>query len=107
MRARMIDEDAPHHLRGQAKEVGAILPRHAPLPDEAQVRLVDERCRLECVVPPLAPEIRGRALPQFAVHQRKQVIAGLKIATSPGPKQARCPAGSIERPLAWLHQGPD
>src|SRR5262245_14028826 len=26
---RMVDEDAPHHLRGQAEKVRAILPRHA------------------------------------------------------------------------------
>jgi hypothetical protein len=50
--ARVIDQDAPHHLRGDAEEVGSVLPGNAVLSNEAQVGFMDESRRLQRVVAP-------------------------------------------------------
>ena len=51
----MIDEDPPHHHRGHANELGAVLPVvHLPLVDQPEIRLVHERGGLQGVVEPLA-----------------------------------------------------
>src|ERR1051325_8457367 len=41
--ARVIDEDAAHHLRGDAEEVRAVLPAHLRLIDHPDVSLAAER----------------------------------------------------------------
>jgi hypothetical protein len=41
-RARVVNEYAAHHLRGDGEEVGAVLPAHLRLVNEAQVGVVDE-----------------------------------------------------------------
>jgi hypothetical protein len=53
-RPRVIDEDPPHHHRGHANELGAVLPVHQPLVDQPEIRLVHERGGLQGVVEPLA-----------------------------------------------------
>ena len=55
--ARVIDQDAPHHLRRQAEEVRPILPVDAILAGESDVGLVDERGRLQRVVWPFAAQM--------------------------------------------------
>jgi len=39
--ARVINQDVAHHLRGDAKEMSAILPIHHPLIDQTKIDLVD------------------------------------------------------------------
>jgi hypothetical protein len=56
------------------------------------------------MIAPLAPEIRGRALPQFAINQREQFIPSLKISPPPGQEQPSRPGGSIDRTVARLHR---
>jgi hypothetical protein len=41
-----VYEHPTHHLRGDAKELRAILPGDAVLSDQAQIDLVNQRCRL-------------------------------------------------------------
>ena len=43
MFACVINQNAPHHPRGNAEEVGTVLPGDAVLSHQPQVRLVDER----------------------------------------------------------------
>ena len=50
VRARVIDQNAPHRLRGDAEKVRAILPAHVALIDQLDERFVDERGRLQCVI---------------------------------------------------------
>jgi hypothetical protein len=50
----VIDEDPPHHHRGHANELGAVLPVHLPLVESPEIRLVHERGGLQGVVEPLA-----------------------------------------------------
>ena len=45
--ARVVGQDAPHHLRGDAEEVCAVLPVDVALADQAQERFVDEVVSLE------------------------------------------------------------
>ena len=52
--ARVIDEDPPHHHRGDAHELGAVRPVHLPLVDQPEIRLVHERGGLQGVVAALA-----------------------------------------------------
>ena len=71
----------------------AILPDDAPLPDEPQVRFVDERGRLKSVVRPLAAEIGSRAPPQFLVNQGYQLVARVEVALAPRSQQVSDRAG--------------
>ena len=87
MPARMIDEDAAHHLRRQAIELGSILLRHVRLADEPQIRLVHEGGWLQRVVATLAPQVAGGLAPEFPMHEDQQRIAGLLIAVSPRLQQ--------------------
>jgi len=57
MRPRVIDEDAPHQLGGDAEELRAILPVGLMLVDQAQVRLVDQRRRLQSMIGSLAAQV--------------------------------------------------
>src|SRR5262245_21546643 len=52
--ARVVDQDPPHRLRRDAEELSAVLEADGALLQELQVRLVDERRRLERVALPLA-----------------------------------------------------
>ena len=85
---RMVDQDAPHHLGGDAEKVGAALPIDV-LIDEPEVALVDERGRLQCVIVPLPTEIACSAGPQVSVNQLEKIVAGLSVSTSPGAQQER------------------
>jgi len=49
MLPRVVDENAPHYLRSNAKEVGSILPIHL-LTDELWVSLIDQCGGLKGVV---------------------------------------------------------
>jgi hypothetical protein len=85
--ARVVHEDAPHHLRGDAEEVGAVLPLHAALVHQAQVGLVHERRRLERVLRGLAAHRPRRAPPQLGVHLGQQPVASCLIAGPPGDEE--------------------
>src|SRR4051794_28258901 len=51
--ARIIDQDMTHHLGRDRKKMGAALPIRAADPDQAHVRFVHERCRLQRMAGPL------------------------------------------------------
>lgn len=80
-RARLIDQDAPHHLRRDGEEMGAILPFHRLLVDQAQVGFVNESRCLQSVAAALAPQIEPpylintRALPRG--NRRMRTLAVL------------------------------
>jgi hypothetical protein len=59
----MVHEDAPHHHGRQADELRAVAPVDATLIDQAAVRLVHERRRLQRVAGPFAPEVLGGQAP--------------------------------------------
>lgn len=74
----MIDQNAAHGLGRGGKEVSAAI--ELLVPDEAQVRLMDERCRVQAVTGGLRGHARSGERPQLVVDERKQVGSGLTIA---------------------------
>jgi hypothetical protein len=84
---RMVDQDSPHDLRRDAKELGAVEPRHALLSLQADVSLVHECRRLQCVIPALVAQICGCALAQLLVDERNQIFTRLQVAAAPGLEQ--------------------
>lgn len=69
-RACRVDEDASHHPRCHRKKVRPVLPLHLLDFDEPQIRLVDERGRLKCVIGPLPVHVMPGYAAQFLVDQR-------------------------------------
>jgi hypothetical protein len=63
--------------------VRPILPVHAILAGESDVRLVDEGGRLQRVVWPFAAQIARGAAAQLAVNQRQQGVTCLKVPVTP------------------------
>jgi hypothetical protein len=83
----MIDKDLAHERGRQRKEVGPILQRHAVHIDESQVRLMNERRRLQGVPWGFAPETAARHAAQFVIHDRHQAVERRGISLTPGQKQ--------------------
>jgi len=53
--AGIPDQHAPHHPRGDGKEMGAVLPRQRILAYHVEIGFVDEGCRVEGVVGAFVP----------------------------------------------------
>ena len=85
----MIDQDSPHHLRGHAKELRAILPAHAFLIDQFEIGLVHEPRRLQRVTRPLVAEVPGGNAVQLRLDNREQILEGLATALAPREEQLR------------------
>jgi hypothetical protein len=79
---RMIDKEPPHQLGCNAKEVRAVLPLDVLLPDQLQVGLVNEGCRLQRMAGPLAREISLRQPLQLVIHDRHQLVERLPVSLS-------------------------
>jgi len=84
----VVDEDAAHHLRRDSEEVRPILPPDTLLTEEPEIGFMDQCRRLERVVRALAAKVRGRSASKFAINERQQLIARLKIAPPPGLQQS-------------------
>jgi hypothetical protein len=89
MRARVTDEDAPHHDRGERDELGAVAPVDFLLIDQPHVRFVHERRRLERVVGTLAVEVASGEPAQFVVHDRQHLVTRARVAVRPFEQQVR------------------
>src|SRR5262249_36511670 len=85
--ARMVDEDAAHRLSRDGEEVGAVLPVHAPVVDQAHVRLVDQRSGLQAVAGPLAFHVAVREAAKLVVHDRGQPGERALVAVAPGTQE--------------------
>jgi hypothetical protein len=81
--ARVVDEHAPHHLGGDAEELGTVTPLHAPLIDQSQVGFVYQRRRLQRVLVPLVPHRAGCLPVQLLVDGRDQAIGCGPLAAAP------------------------
>ena len=76
MGSGIVDEDATHDLRGDAEEVGAILPGGGALVDQPQIGFVDKAGRLQRVIRAFSLQISAGELAQFFVDQRHQAGGG-------------------------------
>jgi len=83
----VVHEDPAHELRGHAEEMGAVAPLHTALVDEAEVRLADERRRLERVVGCLASHGTRGLLVQLGVYRGHQAFTGGAITVTPVVEQ--------------------
>ena len=67
----------------------AILPLNLLHLDEPQIRLVDERRRLQRVPDPLTLHVARRQTAQLLVHERQQRVERIGFAPVPGEEQRR------------------
>ena len=70
--AGSLDENLAHRVRRDGAEMRAVLPPPGLVLQETQVRLMDERRRLQRLAGPLATEITRRKAPELLVHDRQQ-----------------------------------
>jgi hypothetical protein len=87
--ARVVDEDAAHHHRGEPDELRAVGPVDLPLVDQPQVGFVHQRGGLQGVPGPLLTQVAARQSPQFVVDDRKQLVERSLIAAAPLDQQLR------------------
>jgi len=80
MRARLVDQNTAHHLRGDAEELSAVLPDRSVLIDESQVGFVNQRGWLEGMVWALMAKVLGGPPPKFLVHERDQRVTRGDVA---------------------------
>jgi hypothetical protein len=98
--ARVVYQHAPHHVRGQSKELGAILPIDTVLIDQPEVRLVHQRGRLECVIGSFAAHVGSRQPSKFVVNQGQNLIQRIVIPVSDIDQQLGQALG-----IRFLHAG--
>ena len=84
---RAVHEDAPHRLSGHRKEMGAILPAHALVVDQAQVGFVDQRGGLQAVAGPLALHVVVRQTVELVVDDRGQLGERALVPVGPRTEQ--------------------
>ena len=78
--------------------------------DQPQIRLVNERGRLERVVAPLPTQIACGAHPQISMDQLEEIVACLNVPACPRAKQERSRAGISSHLIGpdqtmWLSAG--
>lgn len=102
--AGVIDQNPPHHLRGDSKEVRAVLPGDPFLAEQPQLRLVDERRRLQGVVRAFMAQIRRCPATEVTIDQRHQRVTRSNVPLRPGSKQGadRVIGHGSHRPLEGL-----
>jgi hypothetical protein len=86
---RVIDEDPTHELRGDTKEMRAVLPSNVTLIDQFEERLVNQSRRLSGMLGPFTPEITRRHSAQFSIDDWHQGVECFAVATGPARKQFR------------------
>ena len=96
----VIDEYPTHQLRGNAVEVRAILPDDMLLPNQSEVRLVDECRWLKCVVCPFLAKIGGCPPAELLVDQGHESFSCFDVAFPPCAQQA-ADGTSFRRVLIW------
>ena len=67
--------------------MGSILPVHVWCVHETQIRLVDERRRLDAVTRALAGHTAARDLVELPIDERNQPFEGRLVAVSPLEEQ--------------------
>ncbi len=65
----------------------AVLPTHPAQIHQTQIRLVDERGRLECLAGTFAPYDPTCQPAQFRMHERDQLLERVLISVPPGVKE--------------------
>ena len=85
----VIYQDPAHHLGRQGEEMRSILPIGVPLVDESEVRLVDQRRRLQQVPRLFVPESGRRPAAQLLVDDGDERVTRGEIPSAPRVEQSR------------------
>ncbi len=85
--ARMIHEDSPHHLSGNGKELGAVLPISSLLGCEPQVCFMDQGAGLKRMFRALVTHIAVSQPAELYIDDRKKLTGSFCIAFTPRPQQ--------------------
>jgi len=86
----VVDQDSPHRFSSGSEEVTVTL--EMLIPDQTQIRLVDQGCGIERVTWLLRGHLRSRQHTQLVVDERQQVLGGLAVAAVRGFEQS-CDVG--------------
>ena len=85
--AGLIDEEMPDDPRRHREEVGAAGPVAVAVGDQAQIRLVDERGRLQERAGRFAAHVvRGQAA-QLVVDDREELVPRALVPRAPAPQE--------------------
>jgi hypothetical protein len=79
----VIDQDTPHQIGGNGKEVSPVLPVYIPRINEPQKGLVDQGRRLQGMTAALPAQIAGRLSAQFFVDEWRELIQSPFVAITP------------------------
>jgi hypothetical protein len=79
----MVNQNAPHHLRGNAKEVRPVLPLDLTLINQPDERFIHQCRGLQRVSGTLFPHVPMGHAPKFVIHKRHQLVAGGLIPVAP------------------------
>ena len=97
----VVNENAPHHLRGHRVEVPAVLPGDAVATSESQKRFVNQRRGLQRVIGAFVTQITGRAFAQLVIDQRHEFIAGAQIPSGPRMQELADRADAVAHATAF------
>ena len=79
----MVDENPPHGLSSDRKEVGSVLIRDRLAAEEANTQLVHHGVGFERMITALPLQKAGGDLAQLRVHHGEQPVARLLITLAP------------------------
>src|SRR5215831_16899091 len=85
----IIDQYAPHALRGGPEEMSTILPAPVRCPRQAQPGFVDQRGRLKSLVRSFIRQLPRREPAQLVINEWKQVRGGRLVVGTIGMPRSR------------------
>ena len=97
----MVDQDATHHLCGDAEEVCAILPGRPLLTEQPQIRFMDKCRGLQGVVGALSSKIRASPPPKLTIDEWHQLITGFEVACRATSRLDELPPSSDDEEEGW------
>ncbi len=85
----MVDQDAPHGLGGHTEEVRPARERDLGLIHQLDVRLVDQRRRVERLVGRAVAQETARQHAELLVDERRQLVQGPRLTLADAAQQLR------------------
>lgn len=84
-----VDENSPHQLRGDREEMSSILPINIRPANQPDVCLINQCCRLQRMIRPLAGQVPPREPLKLSLHARHESFQCLFIALPPRAQELR------------------
>src|SRR5688572_23402201 len=96
----MVHHDAAHELRGDRKEMSAILPVRLGFIREGKIGIMDEHGGLQGVAGALLAHVAAGETVQFRLDERDELIERGGVSAAPGDEQLRdlCLCGGSHYP---------